>query len=45
MTDGKSKIKLQWAMVIVIDCGHADCCKRIHYYFVNYVNITMLYYT
>lgn len=44
MTDGKSEMKLQWT-VIVIDCGHADCCQRIHYCWMGYVNITMLYCT
>lgn len=44
MTDGKSEMKLQWT-VIVIDCGHADCCQRIHYCWMCYVNIMMLYFT
>jgi len=44
MTDGKSEMKLRWT-VIVIDCGHADCCQRIHYWCVDHFNITMLYCT
>lgn len=36
-------MKLQWT-VIVIDCGHADCCQRIHYcWMCNTNNDVILY--
>jgi hypothetical protein len=44
MTDRKSEMNLQLA-VIVIDCDHADCCQRIDYCPMDYVNIRILYFT